>query len=83
MTKLQEECLLSITCAAIGTPDNYVVAVELPVRTSIERDEICRFLENEGYIGGVELLGRAYVRCTVQEKALLYTINYYQKGEEK
>ena len=79
MSVKEQQCLLIIVEAAIGTPDNYVVRVNLPVDSQGERNEIAHSLEKQGYISRLNLMGQHALGCQVEDKALAYALKYYEK----
>lgn len=75
----EQQCLLAIVKAVIGTSDNYVVRVELPVDSLDERNKIAHSLEQQGYISRLNLMGQNALGCQVEDKSLAYALKYYEK----
>ena len=80
MSIKEQQCLLAIVDAAIKTPDNFVVRVELPVDSQDERNKIAHSLKQQGYISRLNPMGQNALGCQVEDKALAYALKYYEKG---
>lgn len=80
MTSLQEKCLLILVQKTIGTSDNYLVNVQLPVKSKDELILVCEYFTANRYISKLDIRGWDYIACQVEEKALKYAISLYTKN---
>lgn len=69
MNESYKKVLKELKEKAKETTDGYLISVSLGVRGD-ERLEMVRFMEEEGYIEKVELLGKYNIRCKVTQKLL-------------
>ena len=67
MDEITRETLTRIYDAAKNTSDGYTMGVSIDIRSDT-RQEVCSWLESQGYITKVELFGQDKVRCQVTEK---------------
>ena len=81
MTSLQEKCLLILIQKTIGTSDNYLVNVQLPVKSKDELISICEYFSMRNFISKVDIRGWNYIACQVEEKALKYAIDFYTENQ--
>jgi len=67
MDNNQREILYKIYSEATKTTDNYTISCNIGIRAE-QREDICKFLEDEGYIKNCSFHGQTYIRCTVLPK---------------
>lgn len=79
MTKTEKECLIAIADAVQTHESMERVTVQLPVNTRDEREKICSYLEKNGYIDILDVYGKNYIVCSVQEKALALAIKVLEE----
>ena len=75
MDEVMLSVLSKIYTAAKNTSDGYVMCTSIDIRSDMRR-KICEWLENQGYIKKVELIGQDKIRCQITEKTKCYFANF-------
>ena len=78
MNTEQEQVLRKICIKAKETRDNFVINCDVGVPLD-KRNEICRWLERNGYISRYGVSGKSYVSCQVNAKA----IEFFRGSQEE
>lgn len=67
MDATTKNVLSKIYDATKCTTDGYAVCVTIGIRSDNRRN-VCTWLENNGYITGIDYIGQDKIRCQITEK---------------
>ena len=71
MDEITQSILAKIYNATKNTSDDYAVSVSIGVRSD-KRNDVCYWLEANGYITNVNYIGQDKIQCQITDKAKRY-----------
>lgn len=71
MDETTQSVLAKVYNAAKNTSDGYTVSVSIGVRSD-KRQDVCSWLESNGFITKVNYIGQDKIQCQITDKAKRY-----------